>query len=592
MNLAKRRAARLLVGMVLACAVMGPAAHGGAADTAFTYQGQLKQNGAPANGPFDFEFRLFDLAEGGAPQGAMVPKDDVLVENGLITVDLDFGQVFDGNRRWLEVRVRDGAGTGDFTPLTPRQELTAAPYALYALGGPGGSGPWQASGANIFNTNAGNVGIGTSDPRGRLDVVGASPQMGTGTITSVGTQVNGVGTMFSSALRPGDMLIVGAQQQMVMSVLSNTSLAIQFPFSPVANNSLYKFQQPVARLHNDATYPALQITSNIRMGIGTETPESQLHIVGDTVSLRLQHNGGPTGFTMLEDRQPTQMKLQKANSSGTVFMDLNPMPTDGVNNASVRFFRETNTTGLKRVVFHKGDSTASASAVISVDGADSYFQADGGNVGIGTTTPAAKLGVISSGGTAPAIAGDGYWGVYGLASDPAGYGGVFSGSGFLGSGRSLFVFGESHLSGDVGVGNANPAARLHVTGGTSSAPGGGGHVVVGNVAGANISIDANDIMARNNGAISPLQLNVPGGDVVIGGALRLGHTIVTGDSDAVCPVDKLVVGGGCNLSANASITDSYPLNNGWHCSASPNDCTAACDDAFTVLAYAICLSIK
>ncbi|MBI1824760.1 MAG: hypothetical protein HY287_06470 [Planctomycetes bacterium] len=132
--------------------------------TAFTYQGQLKISGVPANGVYDFEFRLYDLGSGGAQLGNMVPKNDVLVENGLITTTLDFGNVFDGNQRFLEVRVRNGASTGAYTPLTPRQELTATPNALFALGGPVGSGPWQTSGSNIFNTNAGNVGIGTTTP--------------------------------------------------------------------------------------------------------------------------------------------------------------------------------------------------------------------------------------------------------------------------------------------------------------------------------------------------------------------------------------------------------------------------------------------
>ncbi|MDO8631844.1 MAG: hypothetical protein Q7R41_15260, partial [Phycisphaerales bacterium] len=36
---------------------------------AFTYQGQLKSDGAPATGLHDLRFRLFDAAVGGAPVG-------------------------------------------------------------------------------------------------------------------------------------------------------------------------------------------------------------------------------------------------------------------------------------------------------------------------------------------------------------------------------------------------------------------------------------------------------------------------------------------------------------------------------------------
>jgi hypothetical protein len=150
--------------MLIGFAILGVSAAAAPVRSAFTYQGQLKEGGAPASGLYDFEFRLFDLAAGGAQQGSAVPKNDVLVESGFITVDLDFSAGFDGNRRWLDVRVRGGASAGAFTPLTPRQELTGVPYAHYALG------PWQTSGANILNTNTGNVGIGTSSPQHLLQI--------------------------------------------------------------------------------------------------------------------------------------------------------------------------------------------------------------------------------------------------------------------------------------------------------------------------------------------------------------------------------------------------------------------------------------
>jgi hypothetical protein len=53
------------------------------------------------------------------------------VTNGLFTTTLDFGNQFPGAGRWLEIGVRTNAGgTGNFTTLSPRQLLTAAPYSI------------------------------------------------------------------------------------------------------------------------------------------------------------------------------------------------------------------------------------------------------------------------------------------------------------------------------------------------------------------------------------------------------------------------------------------------------------------------------
>jgi hypothetical protein len=62
--------------------------------------------------------------------------------------------------------------------------------------------------------------------------------------------------------------------------------------------------------------------------------------------------------------------------------------------------------------------------------------------------------------------------------------------------------------------------KLHVDGGTDTEPGSGGYIVTGSITGTNISMDNNEIMARNNGAVSTLFLNNDGGDVVAGGTFR------------------------------------------------------------------------
>ena len=99
--------------------------------TAFTYQGRLNAGGSPAEGLFDFEFRLYDAAEGGALVGGPINQVDVPVSRGLFTVSLDFGPVFTGQAAWLEVAVK-GPGDPAFTTLAPRQPLMPTPYALHA----------------------------------------------------------------------------------------------------------------------------------------------------------------------------------------------------------------------------------------------------------------------------------------------------------------------------------------------------------------------------------------------------------------------------------------------------------------------------
>jgi len=95
--------------------------------TAFTYQGQLKKNGSPVNGNCDFQFSLWDAAGSGSPPtggnliGSPQTKTGIAVINGLFTAQLDFGAgAFQGDARWLQVRVRCPAGSGDYTILSPR----------------------------------------------------------------------------------------------------------------------------------------------------------------------------------------------------------------------------------------------------------------------------------------------------------------------------------------------------------------------------------------------------------------------------------------------------------------------------------------
>ncbi len=198
---------------VLAVALLGtarPAAAWGPAGTAFTYQGELSEAGLLVDDTCDFDFSLWDDPVGGLAVGTPIAQTLAVVDGRLTTI-LDFGVgIFSGDATWLEIAVCCPSACAP-VPLTTRQELTPAPYALFALDGnagptgppgpegiqgdkgdqgdPGPVGPegpqgapgpqgiqgdpgdshWLLNGSATYY-NAGSVGIGTDTPQASLHV--------------------------------------------------------------------------------------------------------------------------------------------------------------------------------------------------------------------------------------------------------------------------------------------------------------------------------------------------------------------------------------------------------------------------------------
>lgn len=126
--------------------------------SAFTYQGQLQNNGTPANGAYNLTFSLFGTNIGGNTIAAPFTNSSVNVTNGLFTVLIDFGpSVFTGQSDWLEIAVETNGGN-TFTTLSPRQQLTPAPYAVYAQ-----NATMLANGASIGAAQGNAIDPGTSD---------------------------------------------------------------------------------------------------------------------------------------------------------------------------------------------------------------------------------------------------------------------------------------------------------------------------------------------------------------------------------------------------------------------------------------------
>ena len=100
--------------------------------TAFTYQGELRQNGTPVTASVDMVFELLDAAAAGNAVAAAkafttANGNPVTVQNGIFTVTLDFGALAFAdaisNERYLKVTVNGNV-------LAPRTKIENAPYAL------------------------------------------------------------------------------------------------------------------------------------------------------------------------------------------------------------------------------------------------------------------------------------------------------------------------------------------------------------------------------------------------------------------------------------------------------------------------------
>ena len=130
--------------------------------TAFTYQGRLNDTSTAANGSFDFQFTLYDTADGGNQQGSTQTITAVNVANGVFSVQLDFGSApfAAGTNRFLEIRVKKPADASYMT-LTPRQRITSVPYAIRSLL----SG--TADNAANLNGQPASQFVQTNDPRCR-----------------------------------------------------------------------------------------------------------------------------------------------------------------------------------------------------------------------------------------------------------------------------------------------------------------------------------------------------------------------------------------------------------------------------------------
>ncbi len=102
--------------------------------TTFTYQGRFNDTtvASPTNGTYEMLFKLFTTAQTGTGtqlDAQLIPT--VQVVNGIFTVQLDAENSFNnGADVFIEMSVRPAGSQAAATTLSPRQQVTSAPYSV------------------------------------------------------------------------------------------------------------------------------------------------------------------------------------------------------------------------------------------------------------------------------------------------------------------------------------------------------------------------------------------------------------------------------------------------------------------------------
>jgi len=412
--------------------------------TAFTYQGRLIDSNTAADGEYDFEFELYDAPFAGGQLGSTIDVNDLDVIDGYFTVELDFGSdVFDGNAVWLEIGVRPGElnDPNVYTTLSPRQELTPTPYALYAetagyaqsAGGiPGGiSGSGTANyiakftgsdtlGDSAIYEEAGNVGIGTASPGARLEVNGQVK------VTGGSPAAGKVLTSDADGLATWQTPSIGGDSDWLIS-----------------GNDMYSIPSG-------------------KVGIGTTTPAAKLEVAGD-VKISGSSSGGTIAATNSDASGYGVYGVATTGGDVTNYGGYFESPSKfggGV------YGLATNSYGGKGVW-----GKATGDAGIGVYG-ETLGNINPAVMGVASNTSAGK-GVLgkadgTSGiglyGVASAASGTNY-GVYGTTNSPTGYAGYFSGninttaSYKIGGQNAISVSGTDSLSIGPGAGANNTGSH-------------------------------------------------------------------------------------------------------------------------------------
>jgi sugar lactone lactonase YvrE len=335
-----------------------------------TYQGRLLDDSSVADGLYDLRFAAYN-EEGDSNPLTVAGAQDVDVIDGYFTVQLGLDGVgFNGDGvHWLEVAVRDANSNDpcDYVKLSPRQQLTPTPYAVYAESA-GVDNDWMVAGNDMYSIPSGRVGIGTTSPSSKFHVEDDS----TNDVKITIHNQNDAGS---------ERLFFGTSTSSDAGILVYGSTNTSYP-------GKWRFLNNKTSGHFDWLTGAsvrMTLANNGDLGIGTTSPEAKLHIKSTQPEIRFEESdqsdkkwhiaGYNSGLVFVETGEGNAMFIDEGGRVG-IGTTSPAQKLDVSGNVNASMYYDRNNTNYY------------------VDPASTTYSAKfAGDVGIGTTAPSSRLQV-------------------------------------------------------------------------------------------------------------------------------------------------------------------------------------------------------